>query len=107
MQIRFLTSFAIFLFLLSLLLNIFLVILIIGKAELDPVHLSHGLLPALRPQLHLLVSQEAFVQLGLDELVSEGLVNEKRVSRLSIDQCMRREAVIRVKISLMMTRFKF
>ena len=50
-----------FYFCLSLLLNIFLVILIIGKAELDPVHLSHGLLPALRPQLHLLVSQEAFV----------------------------------------------
>ena len=71
-----------FYFCLSLLLNIFLVILIIGKAELDPVHLSHGLLPALRPQLHLLVSQEALVQLGLDELMSEGLANEKRVLRV-------------------------
>ena len=96
-----------FYFCLSLLLNIFLVILIIGKAELDPVHLSHGLLPALRPQLHLLVSQEAFVQLCLDELVSEGLANEKRVLRVSINQGVTREAVIRVKISLMMTRFKF
>ena len=79
MQIRFLTYFVIFLLLfISLVSSIFittflLVILVFGETELDPVHLRHALLPALGPQLHLLVSQEALVQLSLDELVSEGL----------------------------------
>ena len=84
MQIRFLTYLVIFLFLfitiVSLLVTIFLlVVLVLGKTELDPVHLPHALLPPLRPQLHLLVRQEALVQLGLDELMFECLANDKRV----------------------------
>ena len=84
MQIRFLTYFVIFLLLfISLVSSIFiitflLVILVFGETELDPVHLRHALLPALRPQRHLFVCQEAFVQLGLDELMFEALTNEKR-----------------------------